>query len=136
MAKLHCIALTKGQDVMTALHDYMMDKDWKGGVIVAGVGSVYGVTIGNPGSFDMPPKMLETTVNEPCEIVTFMGEITKKNEELLKTLPCQVTQAATSNYIIHIHAGFSHGDKGTVVAGGFRKATVLRAINVYVLEME
>lgn len=30
----------------------------------------------------------------------------------------------------------SHGENATVTGGGFRKATVLRAVNVYVLEVE
>lgn len=134
MAKLHTIVLKKDEDVMTAIHAYLMDKKWKGGVIVGGVGSIYNVTCGNPGSYDMPPKMLQTTVNEPCEIVSFMGEITNK-ADAPADLPCQVRDTP-SDYIVHVHFTFSHGENATVNGGGFRKATVLRAVNVYVLEME
>lgn len=76
MAKLHTIVLHKDEDVTSAIHAYLMDKKWKAGVIVSAVGSIYDVTVGNPGSYEMPPKMLQTTINEPCEIVSFMGEIT------------------------------------------------------------
>ena len=75
MAKLHTIVLHKDEDVTSAIHAYLMDKKWKAGVIVSAVGSIYDVTVGNPGSYEMPPKMLQTTINEPCEIVSFMGEI-------------------------------------------------------------
>lgn len=78
MAKLHTIVLHKDEDVTSAIHAYLMDKKWKAGVIVSAVGSIYDVTVGNPGSYEMPPKMLQTTINEPCEIVSFMGEITRK----------------------------------------------------------
>lgn len=133
MATLHVCSLTKGQDVMSGLHDYMKDKKWKAGVIVCAVGSIHDVTCGNPGSYDMPPKMLQTTVNEPCEVVSFMGEITRK-EDAPAGLPAEVLKGATSDYIIHVHFTFSHGENATVNGGGFRKATVMRALNVYILE--
>lgn len=90
MAKLHTIVLHKDEDVTSAIHAYLMDKKWKAGVIVSAVGSIYDVTVGNPGSYEMPPKMLQTTINEPCEIVSFMGEITRKCDAPAG-LPCQVT---------------------------------------------
>ena len=134
MAKLHTIVLHKDEDVTSAIHAYLMDKKWKAGVIVSAVGSIYDVTVGNPGSYEMPPKMLQTTINEPCEIVSFMGEITRKCDAPAG-LPCQVTNTP-SDYIVHVHTTCSHGENATVTGGGSRKATVLRAVNVYVLEVE
>ena len=133
MPKLHTLTLTKDQDVMAGIHEYLMDKKWKSAIIVAGVGSIYNVTLGNPGSYDMPPKMLSTTIEKPCEIVSFMGEITPK-ADAPKGLPCQILDTP-SDYIVHIHMSCSHDD-GVVNGGGYRKATVLRAINVYILEIE
>ena len=57
MAKLHTIVLHKDEDVTSAIHAYLMDKKWKAGVIVSAVGSIYDVTVGNPGSYEMPPLM-------------------------------------------------------------------------------
>lgn len=34
MAKLHIRTLSKDKDVMSSLHNYMMDKNWSGGSIV------------------------------------------------------------------------------------------------------
>ena len=48
MPKLHAIELKKGQDVVAGIHSYLMDKTWKGGVIVAAVGSIHDVTLNNP----------------------------------------------------------------------------------------
>ena len=99
MAKLHTIVLHKDEDVTSAIHAYLMDKKWKAGVIVSAVGSIYDVTVGNPGSYEMPPKMLQTTINEPCEIVSFMGEITRKCDAPAG-LPCQVTNTpAITSYM-------------------------------------
>lgn len=133
MAKHYTIELGKDQDVMQGIHDFLMDKKWKSAVIVAGVGSIYDVKVGNPGSMDMPPLLTAITVHKPCEIVSFMGEITRK-EDAPPDLPCQVRDTP-SDYIVHIHMSFSHSE-GVVNGGGFRQATVLRAINVYVVAFE
>ena len=102
--------------------------------LVIGIAALVLGAHGNPGSYEMPPKMLQTTINEPCEIVSFMGEITRKCDAPAG-LPCQVTNTP-SDYIVHVHMTCSHGENATVTGGGFRKATVLRAVNVYVLEVE
>ena len=133
MPKLHIIELKKDQNVVAGIHEYLMDKKWKGGVIVAAVGSIYDVTINNPITHDNPPKLQTTTYNQLCEVTSFMGEITRK-EDAPQGLPCQIADTP-SDYIVHIHMTCSHTD-GTVIGGGFRVATVLRALNVYVLEME
>lgn len=133
MPKLHTLVLTKDQDVLPAIHSYLMDKKWKGGVIVGGVGSIYNVTCGTPENYDAPPPVCSTTIERPCEIVSFMGEITKK-EDAPPNLPKLVSETP-SDYIVHIHFAVAH-DGGTVTGGGFQRATVLRAVNVYILEME
>lgn len=133
MPKLHVIELKKDQHVVAGIHDYLMDKTWKGGVIVAAVGSIYDVTVNNPLTHDNPPKLQVTTYPRLCEVTGFMGEITRK-EEAPAGLPCQIADTP-SDYIVHIHMTCSHTD-GTVIGGGFRDAIVLRALNVYVLETE
>ncbi|MDY3692430.1 MAG: PPC domain-containing DNA-binding protein [Dysosmobacter sp.] len=133
MPKLHVIELQKDQDVVAGIHAYLMDKNWKAGVIVAAVGSIYNVTLNNPITHEFPPKLLMTDVNEMCEVVSFMGEITRK-EDAPEGLPCQIADTP-SDYIVHIHMSCSYG-AGNVRGGGFRKATVMRALNIYVLELE
>ena len=133
MPKLHIIQLKAGEDVQTALHAYLMQKDWKAGVIVAGVGSIYDVTLNNPMDHNTPPTLQTIRVEKPCEIVSFMGEITRK-EDMPSGMPCMIMDTP-SQYVTHIHASVSHDD-GSVQGGGFRNATVLRAINIYVLEIE
>ena len=133
MAKLHVIELTKGQDVIGGIHEYLMDKKWKSGVIVAGVGSIHNVTINNPMTFDLPPELKVITIDRPCEVVSFMGEITPK-DKAPTGMPCQM-KGTPSVYGVHIHMTCSHDD-GVGNGGRFRNATVLRALNLYVLEEE
>lgn len=133
MSKLHVIKLEKGQDVKEGLKQYMMDKDWKGAVIVAAAGSLRGVTLSNPISDTPPSVLLPITVDVPCEIMSFTGELIRK-DDTPKSLS-HFVQDDPCNYIVHIHASISHGS-GVVNGGGLRAATVHRALNIYVLELE
>lgn len=135
MAKLHICSLTKDQDVMEGLHDYMKGRNWKeGGCILAGIGSIYDVTLGNPGSYDL--KVLhKKKIEAPCEVVSFIGEITCK-DKASKDLPQAIFDAAKSDYIIHIHMSCSHGENAIVSGGSLREAKVLRALSVFIFEHE
>ena len=83
--------------------------------------------------FDLPPELKVITIDRPCEVVSFMGEITPK-DKAPTGMPCQMKDTP-SDYVVHIHMTCSHDD-GVVNGGGFRNATVLRALNLYVLEEE
>lgn len=133
MSKIHMLELTKGQDVTTALYDFLEDKKWAGAIIVSGIGSVGSVTIGNPLTHDQPPEIILKKIDEPAEVLGFTGEIFKKNSKLENSLPAY-TRENPSDYAIHIHIAISHGN-GIVTGGGFRKATVLRALNIYIQEI-
>ena len=133
MPKLHVIQLTKGQSVLPAIHEVLMSKKWNDAVIVSGVGSVTDVCLSNPGSYEMPPKLIKKDIEAPCEVVSCMGEITLK-EHTAPDLPA-VIKETPSPYVVHIHMSVYH-DEGIVNGGGFRSATVLRALNLYVLEQD
>lgn len=134
MAKLHIIKLIqKDQDIMEALYQYMVGKAWKGACIVAGAGSVYDVTVHNPITNTPPTTLLPVTVNVPCEVMNFTGEIIRK-----KDTPASLSRHIEddpSDYMIHLHISVSHGS-GVVTGGGLEKAKVFRALNVYALEFD
>jgi len=134
MTKMHICTIAKDQDVMTALHEYMMDKKWKGAVIVAGVGSIYDVMLGNPGTYDLK-VLCKKKIEAPCEVVSFIGEITPK-AEAAKSLPKEIIDTAASDYIIHIHMSCSHETDAVVNGGSLREAKVLRALTVVMLECD
>ncbi len=132
MAELHICKLEKDQDIMGGLHDYMMDKKWKSGYIVNAVGSVYDVTFGNPLSFDLK-SLGQKTFAGPFEVVSFVGEVTKKSE-MPQGLPKAILDAATSDYFIHVHLSCSHGEDALVNGGSLRTGKVLRALTVFMFE--
>lgn len=88
--------------------------------------------LGNPGSYDL--KVLhENKIEAPCEVVSFVGEITRK-ENASKDLPKVILDAAASDYIIHIHMACSHEADAIVSGGSQRKAKVLRALSIFIIE--
>ncbi len=137
MGKLHICTLTPDQDILEGIHQYLMDKTWKGALIVGAVGSIYDVTVGNPGTLsqdrNQPPQIIATTVNRPCEIISLTGEINRL-EDISMGLPDHL-KSTPSGYLVHIHLSCSH-DEGVVLGGGIHKAKVLRAANIYMMELE
>jgi predicted DNA-binding protein with PD1-like motif len=133
MPKMHVLMLTKDQDVMESIHQYLMDKKWKGAVIVAAVGSLYDVFVANPGSREFPPTLCPCKVDKPCEVLSFMGEITRKDDP--NFIAPDHAKNSPSDYVVHIHMSFSH-DEGIVNGGGFRSAKVFYILHIYMLEFD
>jgi predicted DNA-binding protein with PD1-like motif len=133
MAILHVLSLKKGQDIMESIHQFLLDKKWKGGAIIAGVGSIYDVSVANPGSFDFPPLNCPLSVKGPCEVVGFMGDITRKDNP--DFVAPDHAKNSPSDYVVHIHISFSHG-AGIVNGGGFREGKVFYILNIYMLEFD
>jgi len=126
------LQMTKGQDVTTALYAYLADKKWKGAVIVGGIGSVTSMTLANPISHGPPPEIGIQTLDEPLEVLGFTGELFAKGHA-----PDNMPGFAGDNpthYVIHIHVSVSHSD-GSMTGGGYREATVMRGLNLYLMEL-
>ena len=133
MSKTHIIKLTKGQDILPAIHEYLMDKKWNDSIIVSALGSINNVFLSNPGSLDMPPELIKKKIFDPCEVLSFVGEITPK-EHAAPDLPPVILETP-SPYIVHVHCSVSHAE-GIVNGGGFRGGNVLRALTIYVVELD
>jgi predicted DNA-binding protein with PD1-like motif len=129
MGEIQVLSLTRGQDIMSVLYEFLKDKHWPGALIVSGIGSVSSITIGNPLDHGNPPKMSVITIDEPAEVLGFAGEIMRKD-----LAPADMPAHARNtpcDYVIHIHATISHKG-GDVIGGGFRNGTVMRALNIYI----
>ena len=133
MTNVRTLRLERGQDVIAGLCEYLKDKPWNAALIVSGIGSVSSATIGNPMTHDLPPKMYLSKIDEPAEVLAFTGEIIRK-ENAPDDFPAH-TKEYPSEYAIHIHIAIAHS-KGTVTGGGFRDARVMRALNIYMVELD
>jgi len=117
---------------MVVLFEYLKDKVWPAALILSGIGSVRSVTLGNPLDLGTPPKMMMKTIDEPAEVISFMGEVIRK-ENAPADMPAYVFDSPC-DYVVHIHASVSHG-AGIVDGGGFRGGVVMRALNIYIQEL-
>lgn len=133
MAEIHVLHIGSGQDVSSAIYDYLKDKNWNSAIIMNGIGSVIETIIGNPITHSSPPKMAIKTIKEPAEVLGFIGEIIRK-ENAPPNLP-EHTKNTLCDYIVHSHITISHGN-GNVSGGGYRGATVMRALNLYIQEID
>lgn len=134
MQKMHVIELKKGQEVISALHEYLMEKQWKSAIFYTALGSLKDVLVSNPVSETVPPELRFTEINDLCEVVSFVGEISRKSDNPNQVLPCVIANSP-SDYVVHCHMACSHGD-GQVFGGGLRRATILRALNIYAIVEE
>ena len=132
MSQIHTLCLTRGQDIMVVLYEYLKDKAWPAALILSGIGSVRSITFGNPLDLGMPPKMVMKTIDEPAEVISFNGEIIRK-ENAPADMPAYVFDSPC-DYVVHIHASVSHGG-GIVEGGGFRAGVIMRALNIYIQEL-
>jgi len=126
------LQMTRNQDVAACLYRFLEDKQWAGVVILGGIGSVSSMTVANPVTHDSPPRIAINRLDEPLEVLAFTGELFAKGAQ-----PDNMPDFASdnpSNFVIHIHVAVSHGD-GSVTGGGFRNATVMRGLNLYMMEL-
>ena len=135
MPEICTLVLTPGQAVDESLYEFMRGKKWKRGVILAGIGAVDQVCLTTPTAPEFPgqaPGIRLTQVEEPCEVVSFTGEIihVDRVKESLKRLI-----RLDSEYLIHVHASVAYGG-GEVAGGGFRTARVFGGMNIYMMATE
>lgn len=126
------LELNRGDDIKSSIEKFIIDKGWNFAYISGGIGSVQNIDLSNPVSNQLPPEIEITKLEGPCEVLTFTGEIMKKeymNEDLKK-----VYKDNGGDLFIHIH--MSCAGKGAIVyGGGMHSAKVFRGMKIYLQEM-
>lgn len=131
--KLHILRIHQDEEVIPALHSFMSTQTWKRGVIVGAAGSVQQVTVNAPITNEHPPKLAPVTIDAPCEVASFFGEIIRREDtpgNLQRHMHEQLSQ-----YMLHIHCSVGHGVACEVTGGGLRQLRVFSALNVYIVEL-
>ncbi len=112
---IEVIKLNKGDNVIAEIRKFVAENGWKEVLVLTGVGSVVNVVVQNPLEKNIPPKMEKTQIEGPCEVLSFVGEVSEQNGEPF----------------VHVHLTASIAG-GNVYGGGLRKAEVFRQLNLYV----
>lgn len=115
---LHTLALHKGDSVKGKIEAFVEDKGWQRAIVTGALGSVVAVTVGNAKTQTIPPEVTYTDIAGPFEILSFCGEVVKKDD---------------GSWFTHIHMAGSKTD-ATVFGGGMQKATVFLGLQVFLAE--
>lgn len=132
MPEIQTLSLGRGQDIAQGIFEYLAEQKWQGALIVAGLGSVTSAAFANPQDTNSPPTIHVTTIEEPAEVVSFVGEVFRK-DIAPSDLPAY-TFDTPCDYAVHIHVSIG-GAGGRVIGGGFRSGTVMRGLNLYIQEI-
>lgn len=130
--KIYLLEVGRGRDIKEEIGNFMKEKDWDYAYISGAIGSITDITVANPVSNKFPIEIKTTDISGPCEVLSFTGEIMKKEfmKEELKT----VYKDYVSDLFVHIHMSCSSID-ASVFGGGFHKAKVFRALNIFIQEL-
>jgi predicted DNA-binding protein with PD1-like motif len=132
MNKVYQVSVLKGEEVKEKIYRFILEKRWEAAVIVGAVGSirdvVYTTPEGNADNF----HIVKNTYTGPAELLSFTGEIMKaeKVDPMLKKV-----YTVDGEYFIHAHAS-SAGEGGVIRGGGFQEGHALRAVNVFIQQLE
>ncbi len=115
---LQALALHKGDSVKEKIEAFVAEKGWQKAIVTGALGSVVDVTVGNAKTQTIPPEVNYTHIEGPFEILSFCGEVVKKDDE---------------SWFTHIHMAGSKAD-ATVFGGGMQKATVFLGLQVFLAQ--
>lgn len=112
---LHVLSLQKGDSVKESIEAFVAEKGWQKAIVTGALGSVVDVKVGNAKTHTIPPEVNYTHIEGPFEILSFCGEVVKKEDD---------------SWFTHIHMAGSKAD-ATVFGGGMQKATVFLGLQVF-----
>ena len=115
---LQALALHKGDSVKEKIEAFVAEKGWQKAIVTGALGSVVDVTVGNAKTQTIPPEVNYTHIEGPFEILSFCGEVVKRDD---------------GSWFTHIHMAGSKAD-ATVFGGGMQKATVFLGLQVFLAQ--
>jgi len=115
---LQALALHKGDSVKEKIEAFVAERGWQKAIVTGALGSVVDVTVGNAKTQTIPPEVNYTHIEGPFEILSFCGEVVKKDD---------------GSWFTHIHMAGSKAD-ATVFGGGMQKATVFLGLQVFLAQ--
>jgi predicted DNA-binding protein with PD1-like motif len=115
---LQALALHKGDSVKEKIEAFVAEKGWQKAIVTGALGSVVDVTVGNAKTQTIPPEVNYTHIEGPFEILSFCGEVVKKED---------------GSWFTHIHMAGSKAD-ATVFGGGMQKAAVFLGLQVFLAQ--
>ncbi len=116
------IQLTPGADVRSEIIKLMKNRGWKNASVVSGFGSLKRAVVRNPADLSVPPGIVQSELEGPLEIVSFVGHVQYGLESAMFT---------RDNWYFHFHIAASK-EGGEVRGGGFESGQVHISMRILV----
>jgi predicted DNA-binding protein with PD1-like motif len=129
---LYQISVGKGEEVKEKITEFILEKKWDAAVILGAIGSIQDVVYSTPAGTADNYHIERTKCEIPAELISFTGEI-MKSERVDPAL--KKAYNIEGEYFVHIHAS-SASAGGQVLGGGFQRGHALRAVNVFIRQMQ
>ncbi|MEG2958621.1 MAG: DNA-binding protein [Oscillospiraceae bacterium] len=122
----------KDQDLKSKINEFMLEKGWESAYISGAIGSIRDFRLTTPTSMDFPPTAVATPCIGPGEVLSFTGEIMKRE---LMDPALQKVYTEQGPLFVHIHASVATAG-GHVYGGGFQSGIAFRAVKIYLWQMK
>ena len=126
------VTVKSGEDIRGAIERFVLQKGWSSVIIPCAIGSVIDMVFTTPVENTLPLKTARTPVSGAAELLSFTGEIMKKE---------RMDPALASIYkdegplFVHIHASCATAG-GHVSGGGLAGGKAFRAVRVFLVPLE
>ena len=126
---IYVLKISRHEDIKDKILDFVREKDWDKAYISGALGSVCDVHVVNPQNDKIPPDLKGEIINGPCEVLSFVGEVMKKEymSETMKT----VYKDDENLYFAHIHMSCSTKNQ-KVYGGGLRKGRAFLGLKIFI----
>lgn len=128
MEGLYEVTVQRGEDIKQVISDFVIAHGWEEVFVIGAVGSVIDTAYNAPMDNSIPMNLVETECPGAAEIVSFTGEIMKR-EKMDPKLEA-VYPDKTNPLFVHIHASCAVSG-GRVIGGGLIRGKAFRALRVF-----
>lgn len=125
--------IDKDLDIREEIMKFVLGQGWEAAYISGAIGSVKNVKFTTPISMELPPVTTSTDCNLPAEILSFTGEIMKR--EKMDPVLEKIYPDKTSPLFVHIHASIAVSG-GHVYGGGLQAGKTLRSLRVFIQQLD
>jgi predicted DNA-binding protein with PD1-like motif len=118
MSQIHILQLSKGDNVIEKIKQFVESQNWAEGIVQGALGSVVNVKLNNAAENVIPPRVQTTEFEGPFEILSCTGEIIRRDD----------------GYYTHIHTAGSLSN-AHVFGGGLQAAEVFKGLKLYLQQI-
>lgn len=131
MKGIYEVTVESGRNIKEVITDYVLKMGWEEVYISGAIGSVTEMAYTTPVKHELPLQTVSLSVNGAAEVVSFTGEIMKK--ERMDPMLKSVYAGGDNPLFVHIHVSCAYKDG--VKGGGLSEGKAFRALRVFMFPL-